>query len=37
MQEYMDSDDGGNAWLGVMSDLMLQEDKAVDEDDDDVS
>jgi hypothetical protein len=37
MQEYMDSDDGGNAWLGVMLDLMLQEDKAVDEDHDDVS
>jgi len=25
MKEYMDSDDGGSAWLEVMSDLILEE------------
>lgn len=34
MQEYMDSDDGGNAWLEVMSDLMVEEDGDADDDDD---
>lgn len=28
MEEYMESDDGGNAWLQVMSDLILEDDDA---------
>lgn len=31
MNEYMDSDDGGSAWLEVMSDIMLEDDDEAEE------
>ena len=34
MKEYMESDDGGNAWLQVMSDLMMEDDEPEDKADD---
>lgn len=29
MKEYMDSDDGGSAWLEVLSDIMMEDDEDV--------
>lgn len=34
MQEYLDSDDGGSAWLQVMSDLMIEDDEDEQNEDD---